>query len=101
MDVLEITDAGADDGVDQPELSVRMTELEGAQIPAESATPAEVEPRRFGQRMTDQPPMHQVAGVMQSDAGKPLEGAGGEIVVFADTHKRRVRVAAAEYGIVD
>ena len=98
--VLEVAVEPLDVGVDQPEQAVgkgqaRRPDAAGIGIAAHVELAGAIE------RPLDQAPVHQVARVVDLDAGIPLEGRGGDVVVVADAADRRIRIEAAEDRVAD
>src|SRR5262249_16931087 len=60
---------------------------------------AHVELARPPQRPRQEPPMHEVFGLVDLHAGVPLERGRGDVVIVADAQNRRIGVEAAENWI--
>ncbi len=53
------------------------------------------------ERTGEEPPVHEIARVMDLHARKPLERGGGDVIVVADADDRRIGVEAAKDRITD
>jgi hypothetical protein len=89
-----------DIGVDQPKFSVRMAERRSPRAGG-TTHPAQVELRATRERVAHRPPVSKVTRVVQHHAGKPLEGGGRQVVIFAHPADRRVRTKAREDWIAE
>ena len=59
-----------------------------------------IELARARERAREQPPVDQVARMMNLHAGKPFEGRGGNVIIIADAQNGRVGIEAGKDGIV-
>ncbi len=98
--VLEVAVVALHVGVDQPEAAVGVAEAGGPDAAAVGLA-AHVELAGAVERAGDEAPVHQVPGVVDLDAGVPLEGRGGDEVVGADADDRGVGVEALEDRVAD
>jgi hypothetical protein len=87
-------------GVDEPEESVGVREARRPDA-ARIGIAEHVELARARERAREEPPVDEVARVVDLHAGEPLEGRGRDVVVVTDAHDGRVGVEAGEDGIAD
>ena len=98
MDVLEGALLGSDVAVDEIEEAFVMAEG-GCPDAAGIGDAAHIDLADARQRVADGSPVHQIAGMKERDAGEPLEGAGGEVVIEADANEAWVGVKAWKNGV--
>ena len=87
-----------DVGVDQMKEAVGMRQARRPDA-ARVGIAAHVELTRAVERPCDEPPVDEIAGVVNLHAGEPLERGGRDVVVVADAHDRRIRVETAKNWI--
>ena len=93
VSVLEGAAEALDVGVDQPKPAVGVGEARRPDT-AGIGVAAHVELCGAIERTGDEPPVHEIARVMDLDAGIPLEGRGRDVIVVADPADRRVGIEA-------
>src|SRR5208283_2502658 len=86
--------------IDEPELSVGVGET-GRPDAAGIGLAPEVEQGSAIERACEEPPVHEVARVMDLDARIPFERRRRDVIVVADAADRRVRVEAGQDRIAD
>ena len=89
-----------DIGVNEPEFSVRMRQARRPDAAGILAA-AHVELRHTVERAAKQPPVRQIARVMDLHAGKPLKGGGGNVIIVPDAADGRVGIKTGENWILD
>ena len=62
---------------------------------------AQIELRLPRERVADEPPVHQVARVMNRHAGKPFERRVGDVIILADAADARIRMKTGKDWILD
>ena len=98
--VLEGAVESLDVGVDQPEQPVGVGEA-GRPDAARIGIPAHVELVRAIERPANEAPVHEIARVMDLDAGKPFERRRRDVIVVADATDRGIGVEARKDRVVD
>lgn len=89
-----------DVGVEEPELAVGVRQARRPDA-AGVGIAEHVELARAAERAGEEAPVDEIAGVMDLDAGEPLECRRGDVVVVADAKDGRVGVEAGEDGVAD
>src|ERR1043166_6399685 len=87
-------------GLNEPEQTVRVGETRRPNA-ARIRSTKHIELAGAIQRTREQPPVGEIAGMMNLHAGKPFEGGGGNIVIIADAHNGWIRIKACEDRISD
>ena len=98
--VLEVSVEPFDVGVDEPEFPVGVGETGGPDA-AGIRLAAQVEQRGAVKRTRDEPPVHEIARVMDLHARIPFERRRRDVIVLAHADYRRVRVEAGQDRIAD
>ena len=98
--VLEVAVEPFHVGVDEPEPTVGMGQA-GRPDPTGIGIAAHIELRGAIERTPDEPPVDEIARVMDLDPGIPLESRGRDVIVLADPADRRIGIEAGQYRIVD
>ena len=98
--VLEVAVEAFDVGVDEPEFAVGVGEA-GRPDAAGIRLAPQIELRRALERAPHEPPIDEIARVMDLHARKPLEGRRGDVIVVAHAADRRVRIEARQDRVAD
>ena len=89
-----------DVGVDEIEQAVGVGQA-GRPDAARVGIAEHVQLARASQRPRQQPPVHEIARVMDLHAGVPLEGRRRDVVVVADAHDGRIGIEARQDRVAD
>ncbi len=100
MGVLEVAVEAFDVGVDEPEFAVGVGEA-GRPDAAGIRFAAHVELRGALKRAPHEPPIDEIARVVDLHARKPFEGRGGDVIIVAHAADRRVRIEARQDRVVN
>ena len=87
-------------GVHEIEAAVGICEIRGPHA-ARIRIAEHVQLSRPSERPAEQPPIREIARVVDLDAWKPFERGRRDVVIVADADDRRIRIEAAKNGIAD